>query len=150
MFNQVMCIIGSLPQYNKSITVQYTQFVIINYVSEHQLSHTVDTFYTTPTTRVNRGPMLLKLISLRHYACFRWVSYIPGTTARMPGAERDRTSRYYSNSKTITVWDVSHPRKSYSGTLSRMCNLYSSSTQNIDDVTSINCPNPSVSYLIPL
>jgi len=35
---------------------------VIDYVNEHQLPHTVDTSHTTPTTRVNRGPMLSKLI----------------------------------------------------------------------------------------
>jgi len=36
---------------------------VINYVSEYQLSPAVDASHTTPTTRANRGPMLLKLIS---------------------------------------------------------------------------------------
>ena len=35
---------------------------IINYVSEHQLSHVVDASHTMPTMRANRGPKLLKLI----------------------------------------------------------------------------------------
>ena len=73
---------------------------VINYVSEHQLSHVTDTFHTTPITCVNQGPKLLKLIGWRHYLCFRWVLYIPGTTTQMPGAELDCTARYYSNSKT--------------------------------------------------
>jgi len=51
------------------------------------LSHVIGASHTTPTTRANRGPMLLKLIGWRHYLCFRWVSYIPGTTAQTPGAE---------------------------------------------------------------
>ena len=39
------------------------QYIIIYYVSEHQLSPVIDAFHTTPITRVNRGPNLLKLIS---------------------------------------------------------------------------------------
>jgi len=62
VYNQVICIVRSLSQYIKSITVQYTQFVIINYISEHQLSHAVDTSHTTSTTHVNQGPRLLKSI----------------------------------------------------------------------------------------
>ena len=42
--------------------VHYEQFIIINYISEHQLSHAIDASHTTPTSRVNRGSMLLKLI----------------------------------------------------------------------------------------
>ena len=62
VYNQVICIIKSLSQYNKSITVQYTQFVIINYVSEHQLSHVIGASHITPTTRVNQDSKLLKSI----------------------------------------------------------------------------------------
>jgi len=35
---------------------------VINYVSKHQLSHAVNTSHITPTTHVNYGHMLLKLI----------------------------------------------------------------------------------------
>ena len=38
------------------------QFDIINYVSKHQLLHIIDASHTTSTTRVNLGPMLLKLM----------------------------------------------------------------------------------------
>ena len=38
-----------------SVTIHY-------YVSEHQLLHAVDAYHTTPTTRVNHGPNLLKAI----------------------------------------------------------------------------------------
>jgi len=68
------------------------------YVSEHQLPPVIDASHTTPITRVNRNPKLLKRIGWRHYPCFRWVPYIPETTAQMPGAEPGRTVRYYSNS----------------------------------------------------
>ena len=44
------------------ITVHYGRFIIINYVSEHQLFHIVNTSHTMPTTHVNRDLMLLKLI----------------------------------------------------------------------------------------
>jgi len=49
---------------------------VISYVSEHQLIHAIDTSHTTPTTHVNQGPMLLKLIGWRNCLCFKWVSYI--------------------------------------------------------------------------
>ena len=45
-----------------SVTIWYKQFIIIYYVREHQLSHAVDASHTTPTTRVNQHPKLLKLI----------------------------------------------------------------------------------------
>ena len=44
------------------ITVYYKQFIIINYVSEHQLPHVIDISHTTPITNVNRDSMLWKLI----------------------------------------------------------------------------------------
>ena len=37
------------------------QFIIINYVSEHQLAPVIDASHTTPTTHVNRDSKLLKL-----------------------------------------------------------------------------------------
>ena len=37
------------------------------------------------------------------------------------------------------------PQEPYSGTLSRLRNMYPRSTQNTDAVSSINFPNPSVS-----
>ena len=40
------------------------------------------------------------------------------------------------------------PREPCSGTLFRLRNLNPKSTQNTDAVSSINLPNPSVSYLI--
>ena len=66
------------------------QYIIIYYVSEHQLPPVIDAFHTTPTTHVNRGSKLLKLIGWRHCPCFRWVRYIPGTMAQTPGAEPGR------------------------------------------------------------
>ena len=76
--------------YNVNVRVQ---FLIINYVSEHQLSHIIDASHTTPTTRANRGPQLLKLIGWRHCLCFRWVLYIPGTTTQTPNPEPGPTVR---------------------------------------------------------
>ena len=46
---------------HNQFTVHHEQF-IINYVSEHQLSHAVGTSHTTPAIRVNQGLILLKLI----------------------------------------------------------------------------------------
>ena len=66
---------------------------VINYVSEHQLPHVVNASHTTPTTHVNQVPMLLKLIDWRYCLYFKWVPYIPGTTAQTPGTEPDLTSR---------------------------------------------------------
>ena len=43
-------------------TVYYEQFIIINYVSEHQLSHVVDVSHTTATTHVNRDPKLEEIL----------------------------------------------------------------------------------------
>jgi len=39
----------------------YARFIIINHVSKHQFSHAVNASHTTPITRVNLCPMLLKL-----------------------------------------------------------------------------------------
>ena len=68
------------------------QYIIIYYVSECQLPPVIDTSHTTPITRANRGPKLLKLIGWRR-PYFRWVPYIPETTAQMPGAEPDPSAR---------------------------------------------------------
>ena len=45
--------------YNVNVRIR---FFIINYVSEHQLSHVIDASHTTPITHVNQDPKLLKLI----------------------------------------------------------------------------------------
>jgi len=42
--------------------------------------------------------------------------------------------------------DVRHPPEPCSGTVSRLRNLYPRSIKNIDAISSINFPNPSVSY----
>ena len=73
------------------------QSAIINYVSKYQLQHLIDAFHTTPTTYVNRGPKLLKLIGWRHYLCFRWVSFIPGTMVQTLGAEAGLTASQSGN-----------------------------------------------------
>jgi len=66
--------------------------IFINYVSEHQLPHTVKASHTMPTTHANWGHMLLKLIGWRYCLYFRWVSYISGTTAKTLGAESGPTA----------------------------------------------------------
>ena len=100
------------------------------------------TSHTTPISCINQGPMLLKLIGWRHCPFFRWVTYILGTTTQTPGAGPGRTVRYYSNSITVIVWDVSHPQELCSGTLSRLRSLYPRSTQKTDVVSSIISPIP--------
>ena len=57
---------------------------------------------------------------------------------RGPGYVRDPP-------KVWTIRDVNHPPKSYSRTVSRLCNLYPKFTQNTDVVSFINFSNPSVS-----
>ena len=74
-------------------------------VSEHQLSPVIDAFHTTPTTHVNQSPKLLKLIGWRHCRCFRWVPYIPGTTAQMPDAELGPTARSSVTVLTVSLWN---------------------------------------------
>jgi len=59
----------------------FEQFIIIYYVSEHQLPPIIDASHITPITCANQRPKLLKLICWRHCPCFRWVPYIPGTMA---------------------------------------------------------------------
>ena len=109
------------------------------------MSHVINASHTTPTTHVNQGPIILKLIGWRYCLYFRWVPYIPGTTTLTPGVETGCTVRYYSNNITVAVWDVSHPQIPCSGTIFRLCNLYPRSTQNTDVVSSINFSNLSVS-----
>jgi len=43
--------------------IHYEISIFINYISEHQLTHVIAASHTTPTSRINWGPMLLKLIS---------------------------------------------------------------------------------------
>jgi len=53
--------------YDKLAHISYSasyQSVVINYISEHQLSHAIDASHTTPIY-VSRGPILLKLIGWR-------------------------------------------------------------------------------------
>ena len=70
MSNQVRCIIGCPTYIHVSDKDNQLQYIIIYYISKHQLSHVINASHTTPTTRVNQGPMLLKLISWRHCLCF--------------------------------------------------------------------------------
>ena len=57
----------------KTINYKTLWIVYYFYVSEHQLPHVIDASHTTPITRDNRGPKLLKLVSWRYCPCFRWV-----------------------------------------------------------------------------
>ena len=88
MYSQVITVSLNTVSHNT-----YEQFNIIYYVSECQLSPITGAPHTTPTTRVNQGPKLLKLVGWRRNPCFRWVPYIPRTTAQMPGAEPGLTAR---------------------------------------------------------
>ena len=78
--------------YHVCINVNVRFSFVINYVSEHQLPPVIDASHTTPTTHVNQGPKLLKLIGWRRCPYFRWVPHVPGTTAQMPGAEPGPTA----------------------------------------------------------
>ena len=82
--------------YDKLTHVSYDvscQLIVINYVSEQQLPHAIDTSHTTPSTHVNRGSKLLKLIGWEHCLYFKWVTYIPGTMAQTPDTEPGPTAR---------------------------------------------------------
>ena len=65
-----MCTSGHEYNQMSIISCMYQMFAISHstllpvyyYVSEHQLLPVIDAFHTTPTTHVNQGPMLLKLI----------------------------------------------------------------------------------------
>ena len=83
MSNQVRCNIECPTYIHVSGKNNQLQYIIIYYISEHQFSLVINASHTIPITRVNRGPKLLKLIGWRHCPCFRWVPYIPGTTARL-------------------------------------------------------------------
>jgi len=67
VYNQVICTIGCPTKHTcikqtQSVTVHDGQFIIIYYVSKHQLPYAVNAPHTTSVTRVNRNLMLLKLI----------------------------------------------------------------------------------------
>ena len=85
MYNQVRCLSQSIYRWISTVSarVQYTitscipsgvqhsihvssehnqsQYIIIYYVSEHQLPHAVDASHTTPTARVNQCPKLFEI-----------------------------------------------------------------------------------------
>ena len=88
------CVLSN-DQYNIHVSGKdnQLQYIIIYYVSEHQLPPVIDASHTMPTTRVNQGLTLLKLIGWRHCPYFRWVPYIPRITAQSPGTEPDPTAR---------------------------------------------------------
>ena len=92
MIDYIGTIFTIRSEYNQ-VMVHYIQFIIIYYVTEHQLSHIIDAFHTMPTTRVNQGPKLLKLIGWRYCPRFRWVLYIPGPRLQLPGTEPGPTVR---------------------------------------------------------
>jgi len=124
---------------------------LINYVSEHQLSHVANASHTTPTILVNCGPMLLKLIGGD-------IVYILSGSLTYPGPrpvflalnQVVSSGIQYMNSNNINMRDVSHPRKPCNGTLFRLRNLYPRSTQDTDIVFPINFFNHGTSCLITL
>jgi len=91
--NQVRCIIGCPTYIHVSGKENQLQYIIIYYVSEHQLPPVIDASHTTPTTCVNQSPKLLTLIGWRYCPCFRWTPYIPETTSQSPGAELGPTAK---------------------------------------------------------
>ena len=46
----------------QSVTIHYKQFIIFNYVGEHQLPPVIDASHIAPITRVYQSPELLKLV----------------------------------------------------------------------------------------
>jgi len=76
--------------------MQYARFnSVINYISEHQLSHAVKciTYYTYHTCQL--GSYIIKIALWRHCLCFNWLPYILGrTTAQSPGVKSGRTAIY--------------------------------------------------------
>ena len=98
-FGCTICILGPPKRQTLSplsislIPVKLSNYIIIYYVTEHQLPPVIDTSHTTPFTHVNQGPKLLKLIGWRHCLCFRWVPCILETTAQTPGSESGPTLR---------------------------------------------------------
>ena len=81
----VSVVYHGMEAYNKVAHIKHgvsCQSVIINYVSEHQLSYAIDAFHTTLITHVNRGPMLLKLIGLRSCPYFGGSHTYPGPRPR--------------------------------------------------------------------
>ena len=93
VYSQVSIMVYIYVQSGDYSQSQYIMNSSVYYVSEHQLPHLIDASHTTPTTRINQGPKLLKLVGWRHCQCFRWVPYIPGTTAQSHGAEVGPTTR---------------------------------------------------------
>ena len=98
----------------QSVTVYNKQFIIINYVSEYQLSSVIGASHGTPITHVNRHPMLLKMNGWRHCPYFRWVPYISETTVQMPDAESEPT---FKQSVTVTIHTVSLWNNTHSNTV---------------------------------
>ena len=123
-----------------SVTVHYYLLC-----QRHQLPPVIDASHTTPITRDNRAPKLLKLIGWRYFPCFMWVPSIPRTTTQTPGAEPSPIVRYSGTCiiETRIGRGASHPRETYSGTLFQLRNLNPRSTQNTEVVFSINFPNLS-------
>ena len=73
-------------------TISYSILLFIMSANTN-LPPVIDASHTTPIRHVNRDPKLLKLIGWRHCPCFRWVPYIPGSTAQTPDAESGPTER---------------------------------------------------------
>jgi len=81
-------------------TVYYEQFIIVNYISEHQLLPVIDTSHTTPTTLVNRNTMLLKLIEEDVVHALAGSRIYSEPRPQFSDAEPGRTARY---SVTVTI-----------------------------------------------
>ena len=80
--------------YNQS---RYIMNTLLLLCQRHQLPPVIDASLITPVTHVNQGSMLLKLIGWRHCLYFKWVPYIPGTTAQTTGVEPSPTARKSGN-----------------------------------------------------
>jgi len=81
-------------------TLHYETSIFINYISEYQLSHAVERTPSYAYYTCQLGSYVIETDRWRHCLCLRWVPYIPGTTAQVPGGELGRTARYPI---TITV-----------------------------------------------
>ena len=72
--------------YDKLTHISYDvscQPLVINYVSEHQLPHAINASHITPTTHINWGPMILKLIGSRHCCILSGSRTYPGPRPRL-------------------------------------------------------------------
>ena len=143
------------PSYHirvQSVTVYDKQFIITNYVSEHQLPHIIDASHTTPATHVNRDPKLLKLIGWRHIRVLSGSCTYPGSRPRLLTLNQvlpqGSQITCISGIRTGIGLGYQSPHGKLAVEPSFGCNLYPRSTQNTDVVSFINFSNPGVSYLM--